>query len=114
MHLERCVQRLAALGDERSAYWEPTLFNLGLAYRRLGQLEAATRVLEAALEREVSASSEAALGLTWQLRGHFERAVERYTHALALQSDEPVATAMLPRALDDLQKLVDFVSGMTV
>ena len=73
-----------------------------------GDYERASELFERALQRHASASGHAALGLTRHLRGLFESAVESYTAALALQADEPVALAMLPKALEDLQ-LLSFV-----
>ena len=79
---------------------EPSIFNLGHAYRKLRLYEQAAEAYEAALAiRPRSASTFAALGFTRHLQGRIDAAIELYHQALSLKSDDTFTSEMLTEAL---------------
>lgn len=80
--------------------WEPTLFNLGHAFRKVLRYDDAIHYYEMALS--VSAkkySVESALGFTHHLKGDLDKAIEYYHRALSTQPRETFTSDMLGRAL---------------
>jgi len=86
---------------ERLRYaWEPAMFNLGHAYRKLGKYEDAIQYYESALSyNPKEASTFAALGLTYHLMGRIDEAIENYHNALGLKPEDTFASEMLDKAL---------------
>lgn len=81
-------------------YWEPTLFNLGHAYRKTRQFQKAaicfSRCIALCPDKY---STYAALGFTRQMMGDIDSAVTLYHQALGLRADDAFSTEMLNRAL---------------
>lgn len=100
MTVEECI---ACCQDP---FWEPTLFNLGHAYRKSRKFAAA----EMCFARCVALcpgnhSTYAALGFTKHLMDDTDGAIESYHQALSCKADDPFSTEMLNRALqDDMNK----------
>lgn len=83
-------------------YWESTLFNLAHAYRKTRQYHLAILCLTRSLSlKPNNASSLAALAFCEHLRGNLDMAIDTYHAALAQKPDDPFATDMLQRALQD-------------
>ena len=81
-------------------YWEPTVFNLGHALRKLRHYEAAQvcygRCVALCPDK---CSGYSAYGLVCQLLNDTDTAVDYYHHALSCQPDDTFASEMLHRAL---------------
>merc|ERR1712070_174398 len=81
---------------------EPSIFNLGHAYRKLRQFEKAIEWYRAALAISPRvASTYSALGFTEHLRGNLHQAIELYHQSLSLKPDDTFTCEMLPEALKD-------------
>ena len=83
------------------SYWEPTVFNLGQAYRKTRQYERAAQCLERCLTLRESASAYAALAFCKHLQGDLDGAILTYHESLSRKPDNPFCTEMLHRALTD-------------
>jgi tetratricopeptide (TPR) repeat protein len=83
-------------------YWEPTLFNLGHAYRKTRRLQAAAqcfaRCVSLCPERF---STYSALAFTQHLMGNVDTAINYYHQALSCKPDDAFSTEMLNRALEE-------------
>lgn len=94
---------LALAGEHNAAAWEPTLFNLGHAYRRLGRHEDAVRAYTRARRlRPRDYTIDVAIGLTHQLVGDLDRAVQHYHRALGIRPTDTMATDLLGTALGEM------------
>ncbi|CAJ1945937.1 unnamed protein product [Cylindrotheca closterium] len=105
-------------------YWEPTLFNLAIAHRKLKNYKVAIECLTVCLSWKESASAYAALGYCHHLKHfskqtksdhwsyadeeddstgghHIHMAIEHYHQSLSRKPDDPFCTEMLQRALSD-------------
>jgi len=81
---------------------EPSIFNLGHAYRKLRDFDNAIHWYRAALEISPRvASTYSALGFTQHLRGDLNAAIELYHQSLSLKSDDTFTCEMLTEALKD-------------
>ena len=81
-------------------FWEPTIFNLGHAYRKTRQFDLAL----ACFQRSVALcpgkhSAYSALGFTKHLVEDLDGAIACYHQALSCKADDPFSTDMLNRAL---------------
>ena len=81
-------------------YWEPTIFNLGHAYRKTRKFEKAAQCFRrcVALCPE-KFSTYAALAFTYHLVPDLDKAIDYYHQALSCKPDDPFSTEMLNRAL---------------
>jgi anaphase-promoting complex subunit 6 len=80
-------------------YWEPTIFNLGHAYRKSRQFDLAMLCFERCIALTQSASGYAALAFTTHLSGAVDAAISLYHQALAVKPDDPFSSELLSRAL---------------
>jgi anaphase-promoting complex subunit 6 len=83
-------------------YWEPTVFNLAYALRKMRRFDAAL----ACLERSCTlcpdhASAWSARGFVCHLDGELDQAIDFYHQALACKPKDPFSSEMLQRALTD-------------
>lgn len=85
------------------AEWEPTVFNVAQCHRRLGAYAEAVRWLQAALGLRRDASTFTALGLTYQLWGRADSAIEQYHLSLGMRADDAFTVDLLRKALEDFQ-----------
>ena len=82
---------------------EPSIFNLGHAYRKLRRFERAIAWYRAALAISPRvASTYSALGFTEHLRGNLHEAIELYHQSLSLKPDDTFTCEMLTEALKDV------------
>ncbi|CAI5744228.1 unnamed protein product [Peronospora destructor] len=82
--------------------WEPTLFNLGYSYRKLRKFDQAIYYFQSALRLSPrNASSLAALGFTYHMKGCLEQAIETYHAALACSSEDSLAGSMITVAFEE-------------
>lgn len=92
--VEECIELL------QDPFWEPTLFNLGHAYRKAGELEEAARCFGRCIALcPQKFSTYAALAFTKHMMRDLDRAIELYHQALSCKPDDPFSTEMLNRAL---------------
>jgi anaphase-promoting complex subunit 6 len=83
-------------------YWEPTVFNLGHAYRKSRQFELAANCFGRCIALcPEKFSAYAALAYTKHLEGDLDSAISYYHQALALKPEDPFSTEMLNHALYD-------------
>lgn len=83
-------------------YWEPTLFNLGHAYRKSRRFEDASRCFMRCKSLcPDKFSTYSACGFTKHLMGDLDGAIEDYHQALSCKRDDPFSTEMLNRALKE-------------
>jgi len=82
-------------------YWEPTLNNLGHAFRKLRRYAEACVCLEAALTLSSNASTKAALAYSRHLQGDLDAAIQGYHEALAVKPDDALSSELLNKALLD-------------
>jgi len=88
--------------DDNPETWEPSMFNLAHAYRKLGDHEQAVRYYERCLSIcPTKSSTYTALGFTKHLQGEYDSAVDCYHKALGLDSEDLFAVQMLQKALTD-------------
>ena len=86
----------------RDPYWEPTIFNLGQAYRKIRMFKEASACFEKSLSVcPGRASSYSALAYTRHLWGDLDGAIEAYHQALGRRPDDPFCSEMLMRALNE-------------
>jgi len=96
----RALQLCRGQPERLRLAWEPAMFNLGNAYRKLGRYEEAVQYYESALSyNPKEASTYAALGLTYHVQGMVEQAIEHYHNALGLKPEDTFASEMLDKAL---------------
>jgi len=98
-----CFERaLKLIPHEALAHWEPTLFNLGHAWRKLGRYSDAVEAYQAALAiRPNSASTHAALAFTYHLQSRIDDAITLYHRALMIEPQDVFVNTMLARALEE-------------
>jgi len=85
-----------------SPYWEPTLYNLGTAFRKLHQWDEAKACFSHCLVLiPDNASAYTALGLVQQYAGEYNEAIESYHKALSIQRDDALAAEWLQLALQE-------------
>jgi anaphase-promoting complex subunit 6 len=83
-------------------YWEPTVLNLAHALRKLRQWDLAAFCLERCLTLQpTNPSAWTALGYCYHLSGKLDQAIDTYHQALAQKPEDPFASEMLQRALQD-------------
>jgi Tetratricopeptide repeat. len=86
----------------QDSFWECTIFNLGQSYRKVKRYDDAMNCFSKSLalcpERAMSFS---ALGFVRQLTGDIDGAIESYHQALSRKPDDPFATEMLNRAMQE-------------
>ena len=83
-------------------YWEPTIFNLAYALRKMRRFEAALICLERSCTLcPDHASAWSARGFVCHLDGEVDQAIDFYHQALACKPKDPFSTEMLQRALTD-------------
>lgn len=86
----------------QNAYWEPTLFNLGHAYRKTMNFDLALQCYEQCLVLVPdNPSSLGALGFTKHLMSNLEEAIDSYHQALAMKGEDAFCLEMLSRALEE-------------
>ena len=87
---------------------EPSIFNLGHAYRKQRDFDSASRWYRAALAINPRvASTYSALGFTLHLKGDLDAAIELYHQSLSLKPDDTFTCEMLSEALKDTLDLGD-------
>jgi len=87
-----------------SECWEPTVFNLGHCYRKLGQYENAIHYYQ--LSASISPGQSnlyTAIAYTYQLQDNIEMAIEHYHHALGLKGEDSFAAEMLNECMEIVQ-----------
>jgi tetratricopeptide (TPR) repeat protein len=83
-------------------YWEPTLFNLGHAYRKTRRLHAAAQCFARCVSLcPEKFSTYSALAFTQHLMGDVDTAINYYHQALSCKPDDAFSTEMLNRALEE-------------
>ena len=86
--------------------WEPILFNLGNAYRRMKQFSLAIEAYEQAMQMAPKqASIYSSLGFTYHMIGNINKAIEYYHKALAHNSphqQDTLTASLLAKALEQL------------
>jgi len=81
---------------------EPSIFNLGHAYRKKRDFDSAALWYRAALAINPRvASTYSALGFTLHLKGDLDAAIELYHQSLSLKPDDTFTCEMLSEALKD-------------
>lgn len=86
----------------QDAYWEPTVFNLAQTLRKLRIYDSAIHCLERCLTlKPTNPSAWTALGFCHHLDGNIDKAIDVYHQALAQKPEDPFASEMLQRALQD-------------
>lgn len=81
-------------------YWEPTLFNLGHALRKLRRYPEAEQCYRKCIALcPDHCAAYTALAFTYHLMGALDRAISLYHQALSLKPDDPLSTDMLHKAL---------------
>ena len=76
-HFGKVLELTGHLPPAKREAWESCYFNLGHARRKLRDFDGAIDAYEAALAlRPNDASTYAALGFAWHLKGGFEQAIE--------------------------------------
>ena len=98
--LLECLQRVK---QEVLENWEPVLFNLGHAYRKMEKYAEAIT----AYNRALSVSTRpctilTAIGFTYHLQGEFNSAIDCYHKALGLNPRDTFTIDMLDRALTEV------------
>jgi anaphase-promoting complex subunit 6 len=94
---------LSLVKQEVLENWEPTLFNLGHAYRKQAKYAEAITAYNRALA--VSArpcTILTAIGFTYHLQGEFNQAIDYYHKALGLNPRDTFTIDMLDRALKEI------------
>eukprot|EP00325_Prymnesiales_sp_UTEX-LB-985_P008131 CAMPEP_0174710430 /NCGR_PEP_ID=MMETSP1094-20130205/12069_1 /TAXON_ID=156173 /ORGANISM="Chrysochromulina brevifilum, Strain UTEX LB 985" /LENGTH=330 /DNA_ID=CAMNT_0015909239 /DNA_START=12 /DNA_END=1004 /DNA_ORIENTATION=+ len=87
---------------------EPSIFNLGHAYRKKREFESAAYWYRQALAINPRvASTYSALGFTLHLSGELDAAIELYHQSLSLKPDDTFTCEMLSEALKDALDLCD-------
>jgi len=90
---------------------EPSVFNLGHAYRKQREYEDAAKWYRVALSMNSDvASAYSALGFTLHLSGDLNAAIELYHQALSRKADDTFTCEMLSEALQDALNLTSPVS----
>lgn len=94
---------LALVKQEVLENWEPTLFNLGHAYRKLSKYDEAITAYNRALAVTTRPCSLlTAIGFTYHLQGKFDQAIDYYHKALGLNPRDTFTIDMLDRALKEV------------
>ena len=94
--------------DYDEAVREPSIFNLGHAYRKKRELDQAEHWYRAALAINPRvASTYSALGFTLHLKGELDEAISYYHQSLSLKPDDTFTCEMLSEALQDSLNLGD-------
>jgi tetratricopeptide (TPR) repeat protein len=116
---------MVAVENVQDAYWEPTLFNLATAYRKLRYFEHAIVCLERCLSIKESASAYSALGFCYHLQAMsmmttttpprsndanvlLHQAIDTYHQSLSKKPDDPFCSEMLQKALGDALESTNF------
>ena len=94
---------------------EPSIFNLGHAYRKKRDFDSAALWYRAALAINPRvASTYSALGFTLHLKGDLDAAIELYHQSLSLKPDDTFTCEMLSEALKDTLDFPDLgIPGST-
>jgi anaphase-promoting complex subunit 6 len=86
--------------DRVSSSWQPTVVNLGHAYRKLEQYDRAVAAYQQALGlMPYDAGTFSALGFTYHLMGQLTKAIETYQKALGFRADCTLTQGLLKEAL---------------
>ena len=86
----------------QNSFWEPTLFNLGHAYRKTRNFDLALQCYEQCLVLVPdNPSSLGAVGFTKHLQSNLEEAIDSYHQALAMKAEDAFCLEMLSRALEE-------------
>ena len=94
--------------DYDDAVREPSIFNLGHAYRKQRELDKAEHWYREALAINPRvASTYSALGFTLHLKGELDHAISYYHQSLSLKPDDTFTCEMLSEALQDALNLGD-------
>lgn len=105
--IEVCIEQC------QDAYWEPTLFNLGHAFRKIQQFQMALTCFQQCVALcPDKFSPYAALGFTKHLLQDMDGAIEKYHQALSCKPDDPFSTELLNRALEDALRSGHFSTGI--
>jgi len=100
--VEHFQKALQLCGSTPTAAWESTVVNLAHSYRKLRDLSNAIKYYELALYLvNDSASTHAALGFAYHLKGNFDKAIDLYHQALSIKPDDSFANELLARGLED-------------
>lgn len=101
-------QALDLSSKEALESWEPTMFNLGHAFRKLGKFDQAIKYYEQALSvTSKKASVNSAIGLTYQMNGQTDRAIQCYHKALAIDPRDALTSDLLNKALQEASSIPD-------
>lgn len=93
---------------------EPSVFNLGHAYRKLRDFSNAAKWYRAALSINPRvASTYSALGFTLHLSGNLDGAIELYHQSLSLKPDDTFTCEMLSEALQNTLEDPTNLDGVT-
>ncbi|GKY92711.1 hypothetical protein MPSEU_000241300 [Mayamaea pseudoterrestris] len=94
-------------------YWEPTVFNLGHAYRKTRQFDLALACFQRCVALcPAKHSAYSALGFTKHLMEDVDGAIVCYHQALSCKPDDPFSTEMLNRALRDALDMGGMLDGV--
>jgi anaphase-promoting complex subunit 6 len=100
---------LSLVSEDALEAWEPTLFNLGHALRKLGNYQRALKYYKMALSvMPRNPSVLGAIGFTYHLYGAVPRAIDYYHKALALSPRDTFITDMLGTAIAEQDRASKF------
>ncbi|EJK64632.1 hypothetical protein THAOC_14615 [Thalassiosira oceanica] len=93
--------------------WEPAVFNLGQALRRMGRYgEAAACFARCCSLDPGSHAGYSALGLARHLDGDLDGAIDSYHEALSRKPEDPFTSEMLQRALAEVVTYPPAMEGL--
>ena len=108
------LTRMVTPNEYDEAVREPSVFNLGHAYRKLRDFSNAAKWYRAALSINPRvASTYSALGFTLHLSGNLDGAIELYHQSLSLKPDDTFTCEMLSEALQNTLEDPTNLDGVT-
>jgi anaphase-promoting complex subunit 6 len=82
--------------------WEPTVYNLGHCYRKMGKFEKAIEKYQFALSISPNNYSLfSSIAFTFHIQQKFELAIDFYHRALSINSKDSFSSDMLKRAIEE-------------
>ncbi|XXQ37036.1 Tetratricopeptide repeat [Plasmodiophora brassicae] len=101
--IEGFTKALSLVPPDAVSPWEPTLFNLGHALRKIGEIAKAREYyLRAQAVNPRNASVHTAIGLTYHLEGDRHAAIDQYHKALGLLPRNTLTNDLLTRCIAEV------------